>query len=218
MILSVKEISLASRLKELLAEGSGHNGIPLPKKSLYSFEVGDKTKRINKNTITNWLDEKNPVMLDRIDKDALQNVADYLDVDIDYLLCKQVEKRKNFSKFNSQINKDEYIRQLHLLDVGKPLIKALGYEVTEKATGIETDILYDIIEEKYRETVKDKTVTRTKYYLIEYECNSPSGIRFELNKTGATVLKLTESEYFDLIDDMESYSLSRLKRLAERKQ
>ena len=93
-ILRFEEITLASRLKGLLAERKDKNGFPMKVSALYLHYTDSKTgteRQIHKNTMSKWLSEKNPVILDRIDKDALQRVADFLDVDIDYLLCKQVE-------------------------------------------------------------------------------------------------------------------------------
>lgn len=223
-ILRFEEITLASRLKGLLAERKDKNGFPMKVSALYLHYTDSKTgteRQIHKNTMSKWLSEKNPVILDRIDKDALQRVADFLDVDIDYLLCKQVEQRKkpvDASKFDSMIDKDEYARQLHLLIVGKPLLKALGYEVTEETKSVASDTDFIIIAEDYKEKVKERAIVRTRYYLVEYEYSSPIKTEFEITKAGATILNLSEAEYFDLIDDMESYSLSRLKRLAERKQ
>lgn len=82
-------ISLASRLNSLLKEKK------IQKKEFYDF--------CPQNNLTRWCNEKNPPRLANIRNKAIQQlgrIAETLDVDLEYLLCKQVEKRGGDVKQN----------------------------------------------------------------------------------------------------------------------
>ena len=90
--------------------------------------------------LSRWLREKDPVQM-RDDK--IEMFADFLEVDVDYLACKQLEKHKvkpDFSKFD--IDFDQLWKDVEEIKKKKPwlqLLKDKGYALDTVPTTYYTD-------------------------------------------------------------------------------
>lgn len=201
-----KVISLASRLMELLEETNRQ------KKELY-------TPHNNKNNITRWCNVDNPVNPDRITNfEGLQEIADLLQVDVDYLLCKQVEKRKsdnraNFAKFNEKFDTQAISESVALMEFGdsfKHTLQNIGYSFEYVPTSWhEDETEYQTIERLdeshfYLLTLRDTFTTQDEYEV-------------EILKKGKRIAVLSADDFQFFLESAKAHILCEL-GMIERKQ
>ena len=185
------------------------------KKELYSF--------CPQNTVARWCNEKDPVNPDRINnKDTIKALSDFLNVDVDYLLCKQVYERESSEKpseeqlvrwtemYSTVMNNYE---TFELADSLKTFFSKLGYSLTDNATdSTDEHIEYQTIER----------IDETHFMLLSWICVVPSPIKFEIKvKRGdKTITTLTENEYYQFISSIKAHILTEFelmgKSMAER--
>lgn len=197
-ILQVKEINLATRLNELLKEKN------IQKKELYGDFGG-------KNTITRWCNEESPINPSSIrNTDKLEKLANFLDVDLDYLLCKQVEKKKKEDLLNIKVS-ENLIREIELLDNGNILrsyLSNLGYKI-EDIPVQGKEIEYQTIESKFDNN-------RVRFYLLTLVDNEPTEYAIRITYESKTI-ELTEKEYFDFLKRAEIYLKGEMNLLFDEK-
>lgn len=111
-------ISFGIRLKELLSE-----------KKISQLTFANELE-MSPNTINAWITEKSKIKQHK--EIVLQKIADYFDVDVDYIALKQVEKRKpifNAELFNDPENLEIIKNEIKKINIYLPYFKFLGIEV-----------------------------------------------------------------------------------------
>ena len=199
-----KIISVASRINELRKEKN------IAKKIFYS-ENNDK------NNITRWCNEKNPVNPDRItNKIGFKEIADILDVDVDYLLCRQVERRRKknssgWEKFNELINTELLTKEVKLLKVAdnlKSLFHDFGYEfVPIPADGEEYEFEFQTIER----------IDETHFALLTFaETNKTvTSYCYEVRSNGAVIKEISEKTFFKFMESITAHMKLEIELLLE---
>lgn len=197
------EFSFATRLCDLLDEQKKQ------RKELYSF--------VAPNTVTKWCDKNNPINPDKIIKlKELKEVADYLNVDVEYLLCKQIKKRKcldnmKFEEWNNKISPKLKI-QLELWESSsllKDYFKMLGYLFQSSPISSEE------IEDEYQEIVRKDD---SHFMLLTFVQKYASETKYSVSvfKDGILRGNLSEVSFYDFLDSIKSHISCEIERIAKK--
>ncbi len=186
-------ISLATRLNALLKEKN------IQKKELYSF--------CPQNNVTRWCNEKNPPNPDRIiNTEALEKISEFLDVDVDYLLCKQVKKRRDFSNTDDDLNDSEQLSEIaeeveifQICRILNPFLDFIGnYRIASK------NVSTDYITKQYQSIER---IDEGRFYLVTQTVEIPvkGENRFTISKVinGSDIYDSMKKEDAQLVYESE---------------
>lgn len=162
-----EKVSFAIRLKQLLRENK------MTQEQLAEL-VG-----VTPNSVSGWITEKSPLKQNK--ELILNTIANKFDVDVDYILCKQVEKRGKKSNFNN-INTTKLVEGLRKIELYEEFLKLANIEVK-------------ILSEPIGEPVEDQEIFEGK--IISYTYYEESKESIDLTYEGKTkVLEKAEYEKF----------------------
>ena len=154
MIKGVKKISFGQRIKELLKEkGKTHEWLAL--------ETG-----ISTTSITSWVSKDRP-MKRRYDKegDKLQRIANVLDVDVAYLECTQVEKRKSdllYDDWEKTLSPEKLYKQSKQFEAFRSFLEVIEMTMVSSECG-------DAIQDENQAIIDGELITYTCSHGSEYE-------------------------------------------------
>jgi transcriptional regulator with XRE-family HTH domain len=166
------KVSIGMRILELLKE-----------KGISQYKLADELN-VSFQTVNAWVNNKSlPVRY----KDKL---AKFFDVDVDYIMCKQVERHREFSKFD--LNKDNLRNIREFIDIDDSIMKILnikGYDVIEKDFSTET-IMGEAIQD-------DKDIT--------YEFDNPIVDSYSVYYPNGEVIEVSSEKITDVKNDIVKY-------------
>lgn len=190
-VVKVENISTGKRLSNLLEE----RGLTQEK---FAGMIGKNG--VSVQSVSAWVNDKS-----KIRKNTLIQIAEILDVDVDYLLCKSVTPKANISKakFSNIQNENELVEQLQNIKEFEKLreyLEIIGFKIEDvfdnsQATG---------------DTVQFQFIENEKVYTVEEQLTEPSEIKKVITYPDLSTQEITDSDYYTLLDNIKKYILFQL--------
>ena len=187
-VVKVETISTGKRLSKLLEE----RGITQEKVAGMIGKNG-----VSVQSVSAWVNDKA-----KIRKNTLVQIADILDVDVDYLLCNSLTPRAavSMTNFDNVQNENELAEQLKTIKEFEKLreyLEVIGFKIEEVfGTPIETG-----------DSDQFQFIENGKIYTIEEQITEPSEVKQLITYPDSSQCEIDDSEYRALLDSIKKYIL-----------
>lgn len=190
-VVKVETISTGKRLSNLLEE----KGLTQEK---FAGMIGKNG--VSVQSVSAWVNDKA-----KIRKNTLIQIAEILDVDVDYLLCKSITPRANISKaeFSNIQSEDELVEQLQSIKEFEKLreyLEIIGFKIEDvfgspQETG---------------DSVQFQFIENGKIYTVEEQLTEPSEMKKVITYPDLSTQEIADSDYYTLLDSIKKYILFQL--------